>query len=61
MKKACVDCRVLVEKGSECPICKNDEFSTNWKSMLLVFDEDSEIAEEAEITAPGTYAVKVRE
>lgn len=61
MKKACLDCRILIDKGKECPICKGTDFSTNWKSMLLVYDDDSKIAEEAGINAPGTYAIKVRE
>ena len=58
-EKACKNCRRLV-KGNLCPICKNSELTSNWKGVLVVFDSNSEIAKEANITSPGKYAVKIK-
>ncbi len=59
--KACKNCKRIVEKGSECPICKSNELSTAWKGLMVVYDvEGSELAEEADITSPGKYAIRVK-
>ena len=58
-EKACKTCRRLV-KGNLCPICKSSNVTTSWKGVLVVFSENSEIAKEAGITAPGKYAVRVK-
>ena len=58
-EKACKICRRLV-KGSICPACKSSDLTKNWKGLLIIINPDSEIAKEADITAPGRYAVKVK-
>jgi len=58
-KKACVKCKIIVE-GSECPLCKNAQFSTNWKGRLYIIDSNkSMIAEKIGIKVKGDYVIKV--
>ena len=60
MKKACRQCKVLVDSGV-CPICNNSDFSTSWNGRLTIIDpEKSEIAKKLEIKKSGDYAIKVR-
>lgn len=60
-EKACEECRRIVEEGDECPVCKSKDLSSSWKSLLIVYDpENSEMAEEADISSPGRYAIRVR-
>ncbi len=48
-------------EGSECPICKTNQFSTNWQGRLSVIDANkSVIAEKIDIKTKGDYAIKVR-
>jgi len=59
-KKVCKKCKVFVE-GSECPVCKGNQFSTNWQGRLSILDANkSVIAKKIEITSKGEYAIKVR-
>ena len=58
--KACRVCRRLV-KGNICPNDKSTDLTKSWKGILLVMNVDSEIAKEAGITAPGKYAIRVKE
>jgi DNA-directed RNA polymerase subunit E" len=58
-RKACKKCKILVE-GSNCPICKGNQFSDNWKGRIIIMDpEKSIIAKRAELKVKGEYAVKV--
>ena len=51
---------MLVE-GSECPVCKTNQFSTNWQGRLYIIDPNkSIIAEKIGLKAKGEYAIKVR-
>jgi len=59
-KKVCKKCKYFVE-GSECPVCKSNQFSTNWQGRLNVLDANkSTIANKIGITVKGEYAIKVR-
>ncbi|MEK6826486.1 MAG: transcription elongation factor subunit Spt4 [Nanoarchaeota archaeon] len=59
-KKVCKKCKIFVE-GKECPICKGNIFSENWKGKLIILDPvKSEIAQKIKIHAKGEYAIKVR-
>jgi RNA polymerase subunit RPABC4/transcription elongation factor Spt4 len=59
-KKICKNCKLFVE-GSECPICKGNQFLTNWKGRIAVVDADkSEIGKKIGIKAKGEYAIKAR-
>ena len=59
-KKDWKRCKMFVE-GSECPICKTFQFSTNWQGRLSVIDANkSVIAEKIDIKTKGDYAIKVR-
>ena len=56
--KVCKKCKLFVE-GSQCPICKGTNFSTNWKGKIVILDPvKSEIAKKMEIKAKGDYAIK---
>ena len=56
-KKACKTCKILVE-GSECPICKSNQFSTNWQGRINIIDANkSEIANKMGIKVKGEYVL----
>lgn len=60
MRKACKQCRILVEGGS-CPICQNSDFATSWNGRINVLDaEKSGVAKKLSITKDGEYAIKTR-
>lgn len=59
-KKVCKKCKLFVE-GNECPICKGNQFSTNWQGRLAILDANkSIIANKIKIISKGEYAIKVR-
>lgn len=58
-ENACRTCKRLV-KGNLCPVCKSNDVTRTWKGVVMVKDVNSEIAKEANITAPGRYAIKVK-
>ncbi|MBI2661526.1 DNA-directed RNA polymerase subunit E'' [Candidatus Woesearchaeota archaeon] len=59
-KKVCKKCKIFVD-GGECPLCKGNQFSTNWQGRLFVIDPDkSLIAQKIGLKAKGEYAIKVR-
>ncbi len=58
-KKVCSKCKIFVE-GSECPLCKGNQFVSNWKGRIYVFDpKRSLIARKINIPIKGEYAIKV--
>ena len=60
VKKACKKCKIFVE-GPVCPICKGNQFSTNWQGRINILDVNkSEIAKKIGIPVKGEYAIKVR-
>ena len=59
-KKVCKKCKYFVE-GNACPICKGNQFSTNWQGRLYILDSNkSMIGNKVGIEAKGEYAIKVR-
>lgn len=59
-KKVCKPCKLFVE-GSTCPICKNDNFTTNWQGRLNIIDVNkSEIAQKLNMKVKGEYCIKCR-
>lgn len=59
-KKACKRCRMFVD-GTECPSCKGNQFTNNWKGRLFVLDAtESGIAKRVGMNLNGEYAIKVR-
>jgi len=60
-EKACTNCKRVVEDSTECPVCKNNDLSSNFNGTVVIYDsEDSEIAEKLEIETPGKYAIRVK-
>ena len=48
-------------EGSECPVCKTNQFSSNWQGRLYVVDATkSVVAEKIGLKEKGEYAIKVR-
>ena len=59
-KKVCKKCKLFVV-GDVCPVCKSNQFSTNWQGRFNVLDANkSMIAKKIEVTVKGEYAIKVR-
>jgi len=59
-KKVCKKCKFFVE-GNECPVCKGNQFSSNWQGRVSILDANkSVIAKKIEIKIKGEYAIKVR-
>lgn len=59
-EKACTDCKRIVEDSDECPVCKNNVLSTSWSGLVVIYDSESQIAEEIGVKTPGRYAVRVK-
>ncbi len=60
-ERACKNCRRIVEDADECPVCKNNDLSSTWNGLVVIYDtEDSEIAETLGIATPGRYAIRVK-
>ena len=59
-KKVCLKCGLFVT-GAECPVCKSNQFTENWKGRINVLDaEKSEIAKKIGISVKGEYVLKKR-
>lgn len=59
-KKVCKSCKIYVE-GEECPICKKNQFSTNFQGRISILDPvKSDIAKIMNYQTKGEYAIKVR-
>ena len=58
-KKACKDCRRIIEKGNQCPVCKTANLTSSFQGVVMIFDVESDIAKKLKLTAPGKYAIKV--
>jgi RNA polymerase subunit RPABC4/transcription elongation factor Spt4 len=59
-ERACTDCMRIVEDSDECPVCKNNVLSDSWSGLVVIYDTDSEIADEMSIQTPGRYAIRVK-
>ena len=59
-KKICKKCKIFVE-GSECPLCKGNQFATTYQGRINVTNHNkSEIAKKMDFTANGEYVIKYR-
>lgn len=59
----CRDCHAVVEdpESEVCDVCGSTSLTEDWSGyVIIVHPEDSEIAQEMEVTEPGKYALKVR-
>jgi DNA-directed RNA polymerase subunit E" len=55
----CRNCRRFTTE-KECPICKSTALSASWKGLVIIIDpQESEIAKNLGIGAPGKYALFV--
>ncbi len=59
MKKICKKCKLFVE-GTNCPVCKSNQFTDSFKGKLIITDaEKSEIAKKLDLKVKGEYAIKI--
>lgn len=59
----CRECHRVLDAGEEnmCPVCGSTSLTEDWAGYVIIaHPEDSEIAQEMEVTEPGAYALKVR-
>ncbi len=60
-EKVCKNCNRIVEDSDECPVCRNNDLSTSWSGLVVIYDpDDSEIAEKMGIETPGKYAIRAK-
>lgn len=58
IEKACIKCK-RITTAKACPECKNSKLSTRWNGLLIILDEESELAKNSGLK-PGKYALKVK-
>ena len=59
-RKICKNCKLFV-KEDVCPVCKRNQFTTNFKGRIIIMDpEKSEIAKKIGAEVAGEYAIKIR-
>lgn len=60
---ACRDCHYVqeTEEAESCKACGSTSLTEDWAGYVVIsHPEESIIADEMEVTEPGTYALKVR-
>jgi DNA-directed RNA polymerase subunit E" len=59
----CRECHRVLEASEEdsCPGCGSTSLTEDWAGYVIIaHPEESEIAEEMQVSDPGKYALKVR-
>jgi DNA-directed RNA polymerase subunit E" len=58
----CRECHYVVEPDVQtCPLCGSSSLTEDWAGYVIIaHPEESEVAEQMEVTEPGSYALKVR-
>lgn len=60
MRKACRNCRFLVE-GDACPACNGTDLTRSFEGVIYVVNApESEVATAIGAKAPGKYALKIK-
>ncbi|MEM0150043.1 MAG: transcription elongation factor subunit Spt4 [Candidatus Micrarchaeaceae archaeon] len=60
-EKACRHCRLIISRGTVCPICGSSDLTTKWSGYLIVMNaEKSEVAKKFDIKMNGTYALNIK-
>lgn len=58
--KACRNCRKIIEKGKECPVCGSTSFTTFWRGYVTILDPpSSEIAQKMGVSTIGKHALRL--
>ncbi|MBW9141832.1 MAG: DNA-directed RNA polymerase, subunit E'' [Candidatus Aramenus sp.] len=59
--KACKNCKALVpEDQAVCPVCGGSSFTDEWEGMVIVIDENSEVAQLMGVEKPWRYAINLK-
>ena len=60
-KMVCRSCKIFVDEGQSCPICKKNSLSNSWQGRINFIQVDkSVIAQKMGVEKEGEYAIKVR-
>ncbi|MFH0962116.1 MAG: transcription elongation factor subunit Spt4 [archaeon] len=61
-EKVCRNCRIVVSaRGTACPLCGGNDFTTTWAGMAIIYDPaNSQIAKEMGVEVKGEFALRVR-
>ncbi len=58
LRKACRNCKTIVDKGGSCPVCGSTDLTMKWYGVLFIIKpEESKIAKELNIKRKGVYAI----
>jgi DNA-directed RNA polymerase subunit E" len=58
--KACRNCRKVIEKGKDCPVCGSTQFTTFWRGYVVILDpEKSSLGKKMGVTKPGKFALRL--
>ncbi|GAB7094119.1 DNA-directed RNA polymerase subunit E'' [Halolamina litorea] len=59
---ACRECHYVNEPDSQsCDYCGSSSLTEDWAGYVIItHPEQSQVADEMEVTEPGSYALKVR-
>ncbi|MCI2415266.1 MAG: DNA-directed RNA polymerase, subunit E'' [Candidatus Aramenus sp.] len=59
--KACKNCKALVPEDQEvCPVCGGSSFADEWEGMVIVIDENSEVAHLMGVKKPWRYTINLK-
>ena len=56
-KRVCKSCGYFTE-DKECPLCGSNSFIEKYKGKVVIFEEDSIVAEKLQIKNKGMFAMK---
>ncbi len=57
--KACLNCKYLTE-CEKCPLCGSTDLTPNWQDVVLIVDENSELAIKTGIKKEGIFALFIK-
>ncbi|MDT7876064.1 MAG: transcription elongation factor subunit Spt4 [Sulfolobaceae archaeon] len=59
--KACKNCRALVTpETTVCPVCQSTSFTDEWNGMVIILNQDSEVAKMFGANIPWRYAIIIK-
>jgi RNA polymerase subunit RPABC4/transcription elongation factor Spt4 len=60
LRRACRNCKTIVERGGECHVCGSTDLSLKWDGIIIVIrPEESGAARELGIERKGMYAIRI--
>ncbi|MGC8622381.1 MAG: transcription elongation factor subunit Spt4 [Candidatus Micrarchaeia archaeon] len=60
-EKVCRNCRIIISKSNNCPICGSTDLTTKWSGYVFMSNvEKSDIAKKLGIKLNGTFALNIK-